>query len=131
MSDAGGNAASGKHEDDQAKKLAEGLAKAQAAGWTNPIPMNNETVGSGAVPENKEIDEAPWLCNAAVYEFDDEYGDVGPRNEELEQLLFFGENLMKVGNKVNALDFEVNVFGPKKVSPFRSVCISSAWMCIG
>jgi ATP-dependent RNA helicase DDX3X len=38
-----------------------------------------------------------WASNAAVYEWNDEYGDVGPRFEELEKQLFNSEFHVKTG----------------------------------
>jgi ATP-dependent RNA helicase DDX3X len=119
---ANGNAANSKEQ-----KLADNLAKVKAAGWNNAVPMNNETVGSGVVTEDPGLDEAPWLCNAAVYQWDDEFGDVGPEDPRLEEMLFRGEHLMKIGNRVKALEFEVQTFGPDKVAPIRSVCQEILW----
>jgi ATP-dependent RNA helicase DDX3X len=104
------------------KELAETLAALKDKGWENPIPFNYPTVPSGAAPEDVGRDDAPWLGNAAVYEWNDEYGEIGPEDKQLEEVLFHGEYAMKAGNRIKALDFDVGVFGPEKVPPFRSVC---------
>lgn len=40
-----------------------------------------------------------WASNAAVYEWNDEFGDVGPRHPELEKQLFGQDNHVKSGIK--------------------------------
>jgi len=52
--------------------------------------------GSGAVGG---LGRAEWACNAAVYEWNDEYGDVGPEYPELEEQLFRSENRVRTGIK--------------------------------
>ncbi|KAJ5469707.1 ATP-dependent RNA helicase ded1, partial [Penicillium diatomitis] len=44
-----------------------------------------------------------WGGLAARYEWKDEYGDVGPRNDELEQELFKNSNVPRPGNHANEL----------------------------
>ncbi|KAF2192525.1 DEAD-domain-containing protein [Zopfia rhizophila CBS 207.26] len=107
----------------RAKELAENLAKAKEAGWNNPIPFNYESVtgGSGASEAVGEggVVLTTWLSEAAVYQWDDEYGDVGPVNIELERQLFHDEHLMRAGGAIKALSFDVFVEGPEKVAPVR------------
>ena len=75
------------------------------AGWTAPQAFDYENADlkpSEAAPpapaENGE--EAPgWAHNAAKYEWLEEYGDVGPRIEELERQLFQSEFLNRRGVK--------------------------------
>ena len=38
-----------------------------------------------------------WNANAAKYEWDEEYGDIGPEHEELKQMLFGDEHKMEQG----------------------------------
>lgn len=116
------------------QELAENLAKLTEKGWTNPIPFNYETVNSGAAPEDVGRDEASWLGNAAIYEWDDEFGEVGPKNEKLEEMLYHGFNVMKAGNQIKALSFEVTVedkrpVGQEKVAPVRDVSLHSHESC--
>jgi ATP-dependent RNA helicase DDX3X len=61
------------------------------------------------------------LSDAAIYEWDDEFGDVGEPNPELEKMLFHDENLQRAGNSIKALSYEVNVEGPVKILPVRDV----------
>ena len=43
-----------------------------------------------------------WHSDAAVYEWNDEFGDVGPRFEELEKQLFGAENHVRSGVNFSA-----------------------------
>lgn len=43
------------------------------------------------------VESGTWASNAPIYEWDEEYGDVGPSVEKLEQLLFQGEFTMRTG----------------------------------
>lgn len=87
----------------------------------NPIPFNYETVAGGE-PEPDEVQpEARWLSDAAVYQWDDEFGDVGEPNPELEKVLFDDEHLQRAGRAIKALSYEVTVEGPEKVLPVRDV----------
>jgi len=45
------------------------------------------------------IESGDWESNAAIYEWNDDYGDVGPAFPELEQQLFGGDNQMRTGIK--------------------------------
>ena len=42
-----------------------------------------------------------WAANAAKYEWDDEYGDVGPEHDELKQMLFGDEHKMEQGQELS------------------------------
>ena len=77
------------------------------AGWNDPIPFNYDTVTGGTAPVDENRATAPWLSDAAVYEWDDEYGKVGPKNEALEAELFTGEHLTRAGGAIKALSFDV------------------------
>ena len=61
---------------------------------------------ASAPQSNEEQDDAvgglrdgDWACNAAIYEWNDEYGDVGPKFPELEQQLFGAANHTRTGIK--------------------------------
>lgn len=120
MSDAGSNA--GLDETATAKKaqLAEDLARAKAAGWNDPVPFNYAAPPGGA-GHDESRDTAVWLSDAAVYAWDDEFGDVGEANPELEKMLYTGEHLQRAGGAIKALSFDVTVEGPEKVKPVRDV----------
>ena len=87
----------------------------------NPIPFNYETVHGGEAEKDKTNDTAAWLSDAAIYQWDDEFGDVGEPNPELEKLLFEDEHMQRAGNAIKALSYEVTVEGPEKVLPVREV----------
>ncbi|KZM19896.1 RNA helicase [Ascochyta rabiei] len=99
--------------------LAQDLARAKDAGWNNPIPFNYETVIGGEAEPDQTRDGVPWLSDAAIYQWDDEFGDVGEPNPELEKMLFQDENVQRAGNAIKALSYEVTVEGPEKVLPVR------------
>ena len=61
-------------------------------GWAEPTPFNYE------ITEKKDVND--WAGAAARYEWQDEYGDVGPRNEELEKILFHDELILRAGGKL-------------------------------
>jgi ATP-dependent RNA helicase DDX3X len=103
------------------KELQENLAKLKEAGWTNPIPFNYETVKGGAVADDDTRDEVPWLANAAIYEWNDDFGDVAPPNPELEKILYQDEYRVMVGKKIEAFTFHVDVFGKETIHPVREV----------
>ena len=49
---------------------------------------------------DQTLGSAPtWAANAAKYEWDDEYGDVGPEHEELKEMLFGDEHKMEQGQE--------------------------------
>ena len=87
----------------------------------NPIPFNYETVASGEPEPDEARPEDRWLSDAVVYQWDDEFGDVGEPNPELEKVLFDDEHLQRAGGAIKALSYEVVVEGPEKVLPVRDV----------
>jgi ATP-dependent RNA helicase DDX3X len=123
MSDAGSNAALDEAALARKQQAAEDLSRAKEAGWTNPIPFNYETVVGGEAAPDQTRDSAPWLSDAAIYAWDDEFGDVGEPNPELEKMLFADEHLQRAGGAIKALSFEVNTEGPVKVQPVRDVSL--------
>jgi len=128
MSDAGGapvvHDAANEAADARAKQLVEDLQKAKEAGWNNPIPFNYETVTGGeANADAPHPADASWLSDAAVYEWQDDFGTVAPRNEELERQLFEDPDMQRAGNMIQALEFDVTTEGEEKVHPVRSVSV--------
>ena len=102
-------------------QLAEDLKRAKDAGWNDPTPFKYEAVPDGEAGEPDNRDSAPWLSDAAVYQWDDEFGEVGQPQPELEKMLFADDNIQRRGGHLNALSFEVNLEGPLKVQPVREV----------
>jgi ATP-dependent RNA helicase DDX3X len=128
MSDAGSNAGLDEAAIARKQKLAEDLARAKSAGWNNPIPFSYDTAAGGEVAPDETRDTAVWLSDAAIYQWDDEFGDVGAPNPELEKMLFADEHLQRAGGAIKALSFEVSVEAPEKVHPVRNV--STVTTCI-
>jgi ATP-dependent RNA helicase DDX3X len=103
------------------EQQASDLARAQEAGWNNPVPFQYETVVGGTPAEDETRDTAAWLSDAAIYQWDDEFGDVGEPNPELEKMLFHDEYLQRAGGAIKALSFDVTLEGPTKINPVRNV----------
>ncbi|KAJ5726281.1 Helicase C-terminal [Penicillium malachiteum] len=76
------------------------LKPPRAKGWTDPTPYNY------AEYANQNTDD--WAGAATRYEWqaewNDEYGDIGPRNEELEKQLFEGELITRAGSRLQELN---------------------------
>ncbi|KAJ5766797.1 uncharacterized protein N7511_004413 [Penicillium nucicola] len=69
--------------------------EAARLGWTNPIPFDY------AKPDRESRD---WAGIAQRYEWDADYGEVGPPNEELEKQLFRGSLIQRVGDRLSDLN---------------------------
>lgn len=79
--------------------------QAREAGWVAPQAYNYEaaTAKHGDEPasssgEQVDDSDAPcWAHEAAKYEWQDDFGDVGPEVPELEAQLFKGDTRTKIG----------------------------------
>jgi ATP-dependent RNA helicase DDX3X len=82
---------------------AEAAALAREKGWVAPQEYDyaKYTGGESQKPAEGEkvTEELGWASSAAKYEWKEEYGDVGPRNPELEQMLFQNEFISRTGIK--------------------------------
>lgn len=89
---------------------------ARAAGWGEKsafdYQMYNKSTKELAEEANADGGTAGrgWASNAAIYEWNDEYGDIGPEFPELEKELFGSEHHVSYG-----IDFAKSAF---YVSPF-------------
>jgi hypothetical protein len=90
--------------------------RAKEAGWVDTQPVDYAVRQS-----SHDTDMTNYLAHSAVYEWDDEYGDVGPEVPALEQQLFGGDFRVRQGQHMSNLQFEVTVEGPDKLQPARSV----------
>jgi ATP-dependent RNA helicase DDX3X len=124
MSDAGTTTAPDEAAVVRKEQLAADLARAKEAGWDNPVPFKYEPVVDGAAGPDETRDSAPWLSDAAIYQWDDEFGDVGEPNPDLEKMLFEDPHMQRVGQQIKALSFDVQVEGPDPVKPVRNVSSS-------
>ncbi|OQD83410.1 hypothetical protein PENANT_c017G04874 [Penicillium antarcticum] len=83
--------------------------EAARLGWTNPVPFDYTK------PDKESRD---WAGIADRYEWDSEYGEVGPPNEELEQQLFRGNLIQRVGERLNDLNaYTVRVDSDTTIQP--------------
>ena len=78
---------------------------AREKGWTTPKGYDYEKYTSTLPPLNQpqgdNQEQLPeWAAQAAKYEWKDEFGDVGPRNTELEEMLFRSEYTNRTGLKI-------------------------------
>ena len=74
-------------------------AKARQLGWVEPLPFNYE--GLTAIRGRSIEDLSLWGHGAAKYEWNDEYGDVGPPVPALEAELFGSEFRNRQGHKLS------------------------------
>ncbi|OJD19505.1 hypothetical protein AJ78_00574 [Emergomyces pasteurianus Ep9510] len=83
----------------------EAAALAREKGWAEPQRYDYDTYNAPSKPgDDAGLTDLPeWASNAAKYEWKEEYGDVGPRNDELEKMLFHNEYLNRAGNKFDRL----------------------------
>lgn len=77
-----------------------------AAGWAVKSPYDYRTYNT-ANGENQQASEQNdeaigWASNANRYEWDEDFGDVGPPNPVLEAQLFGGDNVSRAGKHVDA-----------------------------
>ncbi|KAH0830925.1 hypothetical protein AYO21_06456 [Fonsecaea monophora] len=122
-------------------KNEEAIKLARQSGWVEP-KANNYTarapttaLGSDqaqlevVAEENDGADEvvvsrhatSNWSHDAAKYEWKEEYGDVGPRDEKLEKDLFRGEHINRAGIKFdNLTTVKVMVESETRVNPVSS-----------
>lgn len=121
MSDAGVNVTTDAAAEARKQQQAEDLKRAKDAGWNDPTPFKYEATANGETVEPDNRDSAAWLSDAAIYQWDDDFGEVGEPNPELEKQLFADENIQRRGGSLNALTFEVSLEGPLKVQPVREV----------
>ena len=71
---------------------------ARQKGWAEPSSYDYEEYGKAAKDAtvvNPTI--TMWGHNAQKYEWQEDYGEVGPRNEELEQMLYHSEFITRQG----------------------------------
>ena len=78
----------------------EAARAARDHGWTAPQQYDYASYNAtGDDLRAAQADLPAWAHNAEKYEWKEEYGDVGPRNEALEKQLFRNELLNRAGIK--------------------------------
>lgn len=89
-------------------KNKEASAEARAKGWAEPAeydyskyvnPVSSAAATGDADMVQEDIPE--WAATAAKYEWDNDYGDVGPPNPDLEQMLFQSDLINRTGLKLD------------------------------
>lgn len=79
----------------------ESAIRARLRGWVEPEGYNYATYNASTREEREAVDAgpdaSPWASNAVKYEWKDDYGDVGPADPELEQLLFKAQTFTDAG----------------------------------
>ncbi|KAL2867035.1 DEAD/DEAH box helicase [Aspergillus lucknowensis] len=108
-------------------KNTEASTIARAKGWVEPetYDYNKYTTAPPLEKptEESEIEEPvpEWAAKAAKYEWKDEYGDVGPENPKLEEMLFRNEYINRTGLKIgNLQNIEVIAESHERPSPIKS-----------
>ena len=89
----------------------------------NPIPFNYQPAQDDPNEDVPTSSEAKWLSDAVIYQWDDDFGDVGPHNPDLEKILFEDDNLQRAGEAIKALSYDVETEGPEKIHPIRNVSV--------
>ncbi|PHH71212.1 hypothetical protein CDD80_5438 [Ophiocordyceps camponoti-rufipedis] len=95
-------------------------------GW-----VANSTIDYSGGPSSG--DQPTWEGNARIYEWNDEYGDIGPKFPELELELFGDPSARheRVGLDFQKIDqIEVQQEGPVKIDPIRSFQGAGLHPCI-
>ena len=83
------------------------LVRVKEANWGTP--QGYDYVKYSAGPHDKSVpalqpdqpdgDASSWAANAAKYEWNDDFGDVGPEDKDLEAILFGDEHKMEQGKE--------------------------------
>ncbi|PWY92862.1 DEAD/DEAH box RNA helicase [Aspergillus heteromorphus CBS 117.55] len=106
-------------------KSTEAANVAREKGWVAPegYDYNKYTsVAPPVQPEGEGDDALPeWAGKAAKYEWKDEFGDVGPQNTELEEMLFRNDYINRTGLKIgNLQNIEVIAESRERPNPVKS-----------
>ena len=80
--------------------------RVKEANWSTPEGFDYEKYNAGprdkAAPASDfvqpEGEASSWAANAAKYEWKDDYGDVGPADDDLQKMLFGDEHKMEQGD---------------------------------
>ncbi|OKL62814.1 hypothetical protein UA08_01877 [Talaromyces atroroseus] len=104
----------------------EAATLARDKGWVEPEKYDytryaGQTTETPANGHNVPVNTIPWASDARKYEWKEEYGDVGPKDEELEKMLFRSEFINRAGVKFeNISSIKVVVEATTKVAPIAS-----------
>lgn len=99
--------------------------RARDQGWTETTAFDYDSY------QRQGGDNRDWFGAGAVYEWSDEYGEVAPRFEELEKILFGRDTHIEEGEHSNVLkEIEVFVDGPQRIAPVTKVSPLSSPSCL-
>ena len=87
------------------------LKKARDAGWTETTAFNYEEF------QRTGGNNTDYHGASRVYEWNEEYGEVGPESPELEHMLFGGEFVMRRGEHNEHLDLSVTLEAREQYAP--------------
>ncbi|KAF4222721.1 hypothetical protein CNMCM6805_007827 [Aspergillus fumigatiaffinis] len=104
--------------DENVNKNVEASNLAREKGWVPPEQYDYAKYNTAEKPEEvTEQSEIPeWAAKAAKYEWNDEFGDVGPPNKELEDMLFRNEFINRAGLKIGNLQ-KIDVIAESRERP--------------
>lgn len=85
-----------------------------------------EAEAGDTAEEAQPVYQDNWLSSAVRYEWDDEFGEVGPEIPKLEEQLFKDQFRQEKGTFLGAYEFKVTCEGPNTILPIRSVRVTSA-----
>ncbi|KAH2929501.1 hypothetical protein KXW73_007491 [Aspergillus fumigatus] len=101
-------------------KNVEATNLAREKGWVLPEQYDYTKYNSGSAEKPEEVTEQSeipeWAAKAAKYEWNDEFGDVGPPNKELEDMLFRNEFINRAGLKIGNLQ-KIDVIAESRERP--------------
>ncbi|GFF31502.1 ATP-dependent RNA helicase ded1 [Aspergillus udagawae] len=93
---------------------------AREKGWVPPEQYDYAKYNTGPAEEPEEVTEQSqipeWAAKAAKYEWNDEFGDVGPPNKDLEDMLFRNEFINRAGLKIGNLQ-KIDVIAESRERP--------------
>ncbi|KAF5014994.1 hypothetical protein F66182_13830 [Fusarium sp. NRRL 66182] len=73
---------------------------ARDKGWTEPEKYDySRYAGPDDPADRPSFDATPWASDARKYEWKEEYGEVGPEDEELEKMLYRHDLINRAGVK--------------------------------
>ncbi|KAJ5124158.1 DEAD/DEAH box RNA helicase [Penicillium bovifimosum] len=82
---------------------------ARNKGWTERVPYAYADLSN-----NK--DHRDWASVATRYEWNDDYGEIGPAVPELEKQLFGSDHVGRAGDKIDELNsYKVNIESPNEI----------------
>ncbi|GFG25183.1 ATP-dependent RNA helicase ded1 [Aspergillus udagawae] len=106
--------------DEKINKNIEASNLAREKGWVPPEQYDYAKYNTGPAEEPEEVTEQSqipeWAAKAAKYEWNDEFGDVGPPNKDLEDMLFRNEFINRAGLKIGNLQ-KIDVIAESRERP--------------